>query len=144
MQAVWLFFASRRLEKNHPELFPQDGPPSLDTAEQLATLKAYANAIPIFVSQLNLTQDLGVPPLESFNALAALRPRLSQVERDYESLAAEVAELRLRSAAILQRWYETTVLAGGDCWVQWEERLDAIERAVRRREVLKQAEESDI
>ena len=103
-------------------------------------LKSYAKTILTFVSQLNLMQDLRVPPTEDFNALASLQPRISKVEQDYETLSDEIAQLRLRSAAILQRWYQTSILAGGDCWVQWEERLEAIEKAIRRQEVLKDEE----
>ena len=81
-----------------------------------------------------------MPPTADFHALAALRPRIGQVERDCAALVEEMARLRLRSAAVLQRWYQTGVLAGGDAWVRWEERLEAVEKAVRRQEVLKEEE----
>lgn len=47
----------------------------------------------------------------------------------------EVAELRMRSARILQRWYEIGVVGGAECWGEWEGRLEGVEWGVRRGEV---------
>ena len=46
----------------------------------------------------------------------------------------EVAELRLRSAAVLQRVYELGVLGGGECWTEWDGRMGDVEKGVRREE----------
>ena len=105
-------------------------------------LKAYTNIIPTFQSQLNLAQDLRVPPLESFTGLASLHPSIDKLEQEYRAFEEEVASLRRRSAALLQRWYEVAVLAGGDCWVEWERRLERVEREIRRQEILRQEEAS--
>ena len=42
--------------------------------------------------------------------------------------------LRMRTAAVLQRWYEVNVLGGSECWSEWEGRLMEVEKTVRRRE----------
>lgn len=72
--------------------------------------------------------------------MIALHPRLAQVELRQESQGREMAELRLRSASIIQRWYELGVLAGSECWSEWEGRLNAVESKVRRGETLKAQE----
>ena len=46
----------------------------------------------------------------------------------------EVAELRRRSAKVIERWYELGVLGVGECWAEWESRVEGVERQVRRRE----------
>ena len=50
--------------------------------------------------------------------------------------------LRLRSAALLQRWYEVGVIGSSECWSDWESRLLDVEISVRREEV--QAEQDAI
>lgn len=51
-----------------------------------------------------------------------------------DTQGSEMADLRLRTAALLQRWYEIDVLGGGECWTEWEDRVIAIEKAMRRTE----------
>ena len=69
-----------------------------------------------------------------------LRPRIEAAERKELDQAKEIAELRVRSAYILQRWYEVSVLAGNECWVGWETRCEAAERGVRRKERIEREE----
>lgn len=52
-----------------------------------------------------------------------------------EGLAGEVSELRVRSARVLRRWYEVGLVGGGECWAEWEGRVERVERGVRRAEV---------
>ena len=121
-----------------PEPVPSQTPTFSSTSEQLVALKAYTKSIPAFVSQLNLAQDLHVPSLESFAGLASCSPRVRELETDLAAISEETKELRLRSAALLQRWYVATVLSEGDLWLAWEERLEMIEKVVRMQEALLQ------
>lgn len=75
-----------------------------------------------------------IPSAESSTSLIALNPRIAKVQQLQDSQAAEIAQLRLRTAETLQRWYEIQVLAGGDCWNEWEERVGEVEKRVRREE----------
>ena len=60
---------------------------------------------------------------------------MAQLELLQESQAKEVAELRLKSAAVIQRWYELGVLGGGECWTEWERRVMNAEKIIRREEI---------
>lgn len=51
-----------------------------------------------------------------------------------EQQAAEIAELRARSALVAKRWVEVGVLGGSEVWAEWEGRIEKVERAVRRLE----------
>lgn len=51
-----------------------------------------------------------------------------------ESQGRELAELRLRSASAMQRWYELSVLGGNECWTEWEGRMSIVEKRLRREE----------
>ena len=42
--------------------------------------------------------------------------------------------LRGRSARAIEGWYELGVLGTGECWAEWESRLEEVEKQVRRRE----------
>ena len=58
--------------------------------------------------------------------------------------AAAISELRIRTAQVLQRWYEVGLVGSGECWAEWEGRLEGVEREVRRREVIKEKRENEI
>ncbi len=72
--------------------------------------------------------------------MIALHPRLAQVELRQETQGREMAVLRLRTASVIRRWYELCVLAGSECWSEWEGRLIAVESRVRRGETTKAQE----
>ena len=43
-----------------------------------------------------------------------------------------MAELRSRSARVIERWYELGVLGESECWAEWEGRVGEMEKGVRR------------
>ena len=51
-----------------------------------------------------------------------------------DSQSKEIADLRLRTASVLQRWYEVGVLGRGECWTEWDERMMEVEKKIRREE----------
>lgn len=51
-----------------------------------------------------------------------------------DSQGKELADLRLRSAAAIQRWYELNVLGASECWSEWESRMSNLEKRVRQEE----------
>lgn len=67
----------------------------------------------------------------------ALHPRMARLDLLQQSQAKEMAELRSRSASVIQRWYELGVLGGGACWTEWEGRVAQVEKAVRRKEIFR-------
>jgi hypothetical protein len=67
--------------------------------------------------------------------------RLAQKQTEQ---AAAVSELRVRTARVLQRWYEVGVVGSGECWAEWEGRVEGVEREIRRREVIREKRENEI
>lgn len=63
---------------------------------------------------------------------------MERVKQLQEEQAKSVTELRVRTARALQRWYEVGLVGSGECWAEWEGRLEAVERGVRRGEVARE------
>ena len=76
--------------------------------------------------------------------MIALRPDLVRIQLLQESQAKEISTLRQRTAQVIQRWYEIGVLGEGECWVEWEDRVGAVERSVRRSEGIRAQEAAEI
>lgn len=139
-----------------PELFPSDTLTPSDLSaddqehedettlkQQLTVVDACATMFPSAVSRLNLLKDSPMPPSHTTASLLSLKPRLNRAEMVQDSLAADLAELRLRTVLLLQRWVKVGIQAAGHCWADWEERLLDVERLVRRTERAKAQEEQD-
>jgi hypothetical protein len=62
------------------------------------------------------------------------------LEATQMSQAAEIAELRTRSEAVIRTWYESSVLSGSQFMAEVEDRVERVERRVRRAEHDKEAE----
>lgn len=67
---------------------------------------------------------------------------MERVAELQEEQGRSVAELRVRTARVLQRWYELGLVGNGECWAEWEGRLEGVERGVRRGEVARAREET--
>ena len=131
-------------DKSHPDLFQPTNtaevPTSLTPSELLAIISSCATSYPTTASRLTAIKDSPIPSAESSASLIALHPRLAQLELRQEFQRREMAELRLRTASAIQRWYELGVLAENECWSEWEGRLNAVESRVRRGETLRTQE----
>ena len=129
------------LDSQYPEIFlpvSKDNDDELFTElEKLTTIISCATLYSATASQITLIKDLPIPAAETSACLISLRPRLARVDALQSSQAIEIAELRLRTASILQRWYEIGVLAEGECWTKWEDRIAQVEKSVRREEAAK-------
>ncbi|PLN81569.1 nuclear distribution protein RO10 [Aspergillus taichungensis] len=119
-------------------------PETLTTQNLASIVLAYASAFPETASRLSSLNDLPVPDAEASATLVALQGRLDALAQTQEDQAGEVAELRVRSARALQRWYEVGVVGSGECWAEWEGRLGDVEREVRRVEVLRGRREREV
>ncbi|MCJ1466840.1 hypothetical protein MMC07_005461 [Pseudocyphellaria aurata] len=105
---------------------------SLTTPELIAIVSSYATLFPTTASRLKSINDVPIPPLDSSATLISLQQRIARLELLQEAHARSVADLRLRSASVIQRWYELGVLGGGECWTEWEGRVMNVEKRVRR------------
>jgi hypothetical protein len=76
--------------------------------------------------------DVPIPPAEASTQLIDLQPRIAKVEAIQTAQSADIAELRERTAAVLQRWYTQDILQIGDSWADLEGRVEHVEQRLRR------------
>ncbi|MCJ1473917.1 hypothetical protein MMC13_002573 [Lambiella insularis] len=125
---------NRKNERIIQQISQVDDQPAFSISERLAIINSCATLYPTSVSRLTSIQDLPVPSAESSASLIALHPRLAKVELLQKSQSLQLAELRVRTASVLQRWYEIGVLGRGECWTEWEGRMMEVEKVLRREE----------
>ncbi|MCJ1353791.1 MAG: hypothetical protein MMC33_003778 [Icmadophila ericetorum] len=126
-----------QLYEKYPDIFPPTSPTDeyfFTESERLSVVTSSAILYSNTASRLRSLQDMPIPSAESSTTLISLNPRIAEVQQLQDSQAAEITQLRLRTAETLQRWYEIQVLAGGECWNEWEERVGEVEKRVRREE----------
>ncbi|KAE8367774.1 hypothetical protein BDV27DRAFT_64751 [Aspergillus caelatus] len=130
------------LHDRFPDLFrptpPQTLPENLTTQNLASIVLSYASAFPETASRLTSLNDLPIPDTQTSASLIQLQPRLDQLAQVQEEQAKQISELRVRTARALQRWYEVALVGGGECWAEWEGRLEDVEREVKREEVMRQ------
>lgn len=133
------------LQSKHPEIFNQvtDAGQSnfLPLNSQAALVLSHAQLYSRVSGQLQSLQETSVPDSAPASQLLELRPRVDKAATRQEQQAKELAELRSRSAAAVERWYETGVLGIAERWAEWEERMRDVEIVVRRLEAVKKREE---
>ncbi|PVH86714.1 hypothetical protein DL98DRAFT_450050 [Cadophora sp. DSE1049] len=137
-----------QLHSKHPDLFqapnPQEIPTTLDTTALLSIVMASASAYPSTSSRLTSIMDVPVPPAELSTQLIDLQPRIAKVEALQAAQNADIAELRERSAAVIQRWYTMNILGAGDAWADVEGRVERVEQRVRRVALAKRTDDAMI
>ncbi|KAL9084381.1 MAG: hypothetical protein Q9165_008095 [Trypethelium subeluteriae] len=138
-------FESNRIKTRHPSYFhtlSASSPPStLSSFQLLAIVLASAPIYSETASRLNSLADLPIPPTPALTSLISLQPRIAKSQARQEEQEREIGELRARTASLLERWYELGVVAQGEQWIEWEERLQGVEREVRREEGRRRREE---
>jgi hypothetical protein len=129
------------IDSKFPDLFQstalQTVPTSLSSQNLASIVLSYASAFPETSSRLTSLNDLPIPEAKASASLIELQPRLDKIAQVQEQQAKEVSELRIRSAVLLQRWYELGLLGSGECWAEWESRLEDVDREVKRAEVVR-------
>jgi hypothetical protein len=117
---------------------------SLDTASKSSTVLAAASSFHQTASRLTSVNDTPLPSAEASTQLIDAAVRAAKVEVLQESQLREIAALKERSAAVLQRWYSVDILQVGECWADLEARVELVEQGVRRINSAKQHEEDFI
>jgi Fe2+ transport system protein B len=56
----------------------------------------------------------------------------------------DIADLRERSAAVIQRWYTVDILRAGESWAELEGRVEQVEQKVRRTALAKRLDDDMI
>ncbi|CAI7571454.1 hypothetical protein N7533_004181 [Penicillium manginii] len=128
----------------HPESTTDTIPEGLTPQTLTSIVLSYASAFPETSSRLTSLNDLPIPDAQSSAALISLQPALDRAATKQAEQAAAISELRVRTARVLQRWYEVGLVGSGECWAEWEGRLEGVEREVRRREVFRERRENEI
>lgn len=124
---------------------PPDTLPETLTTQNLASIVlSYASAFPETASRLTSLNDLPIPDASTSAALIQLQPQIDRVSKGQDEQAKVVSELRVRTAKALQRWYEVGLVGSGECWAEWEGRLEDVEREIRRGEVGRVRREKEI
>ena len=136
-----------QLHRTHPDLFhttSANSPPSTLPAASLAQLVlAHEQLYKTTNSQLTIVNDSkNIPDQAALTKLIGLQSRIDAAGAKQTEQARQFAELRGRSAKIVEKWYEQGVLDMGENWADWEERLRDAEILVRRREAAKKREEA--
>ena len=76
--------------------------------------------------------------------MIALQPRLAAAEKRGLELEREVTELEARSAGLMERWIKVGVIASGEVWADWDERVRRCARDIRRREARREREAREV
>lgn len=131
-------------DDRNPELFQTaptpEMPPGLTPQTLASIVLSYATAFPETASRLTSLNDLPIPDAQSSASLIELQPQLDRLAQIQTAQAAEISQLRVRTASLLQRWYEIGLVGSGEVWAEWEGRLEDVERGTRRTEVKRQRE----
>ncbi|TVY30127.1 hypothetical protein LHYA1_G001073 [Lachnellula hyalina] len=137
-----------KLHSRYPDLFqsikPEDVPTTLDTSSILAIVLASASSYPSTASRLTSILDVPIPPTELSAQLIDVQPRIAKVGALQAAQSADIAELRERSAAVIQRWYTVDILGAGDSWAEFEGRVGQVEAKVRRTALAKRLDDDMI
>jgi hypothetical protein len=113
----------------------------LDAESLLSIIMASASTYPATASRLTSILDVPVPPAELSAQLIDLQPRIAKVEALQAAQNADIAQLRERSAAVIQRWYTVDILRAGESWAELEGRVEQVEQKVRRTALAKRLDD---
>lgn len=129
---------SSSADKSHPDFFhaaaPTEPPTQLPADAIQAIVLSSAPAFHSTLSYLTAIKDCPVPDPGESAALVGLTERMKGLEATQLAQAAEVAELRARSEAVIRTWYEGSFLRDAQALADAEGRMERVERAVRRAE----------
>jgi hypothetical protein len=103
-----------KLQAQYPEIFnlasSTEQTNSLSLPSQAALVLSHAQLYSGVSGQLQSLQETSVPDPTSASKLRELQARIDRAAARQEQQEIELAELRTRSAAVVEQWYETGVL----------------------------------
>ncbi|KAM0531680.1 hypothetical protein ACHAPW_007346 [Verticillium nonalfalfae] len=129
--------------KVYGELMKIQQPPIDLSSEAIrATVIAAAASFPATASSLTSVSDCPIPDPSQSASLAAMIPRMRGIEATQLAQEVEMAELRMRSEAVISSWYENGVLSASRFVADVEGQVEKVERQVRRAEKQQEAAEA--
>jgi hypothetical protein len=133
------------IDAKHPDLFQSisadELPTTLDTSSILSIVLASATSYPSTSSRLTSILEVPVPSAELSAQLIDLQPRIAKVAALQAAQNTEMAALRERTAAVIQRWYTVDILTTGESWAEIEGRFEGMEQKLRRAVLEKQQDD---
>ncbi|KAL0637400.1 hypothetical protein Q9L58_003603 [Maublancomyces gigas] len=125
------------LHTNFPEIFknvyPATQTSSLSSEEKLSTVLSAAPSFHATSSQLTSIMDTLIPNPSVSADLISLVPRINRAEVVQQAQAKEIADLRRRSAALLERWYLLGIEGVNECFAEWDERALEVDKILSRK-----------
>lgn len=121
---------------------PTDVPTSLDVASKLSTVLAAASSYPLTASRLTSIHDTPPPPAEASTQLIETHIKAAKIEMQQDLHYREIATLKQRSAAVIQRWYSIDIVNSGECWAEWESRVEHAERTIHKEALTRHREDN--
>lgn len=100
-----------------------------------------ASAYPSTSSRLTSILDVPVPSAEQSAQLIDLQPRIAKIETLQAAQNKDIAALRRRTAAVIQRCYAVDIVRVGESWAELEGRVGQVEQKVRRVELAKRIDD---
>lgn len=100
--------------------------------QQAAVVLAAAASFHAAASQLSSVADTPVPAASASAGLVALLPRLQRAQVVQAAQQRRAAELRARSARVLEQWFLLGVDGVNQCFTEWDERTFAVDRTLSR------------
>jgi hypothetical protein len=132
------------LQAQFPDVFgPSDSntkAKTMDAGTEASVVLAHASTFPETASRLSSLKDLTIPPAEASAKLLELQPRIDKVKEVQAHQLRQVAELRERTARIVEQWVSNGVVGSAEAWAEVESRVRDVEKDVRRIEHRKREE----
>lgn len=109
--------------------------PSIEERQQV--VGSYIDKFQALVGQLDRLASTELPPSRPFANLADLKPQLDDILHKLEAPVQQWQELGVRNAQALRVLLEGVVIRENEQWLEIEDRIRAIERELRAKEVKK-------
>lgn len=129
------------LRREYPEIFSSSATqPSSETtntkdlSQHADQVLSHATLYTSTSSRLQTLQTLRIPPAAHSAKLIEQGPRVKALAQRQERLDADIDNLKERSVNVVSWWRENEIDGMNELWDDWQERVKACERSIRREE----------
>jgi hypothetical protein len=112
-------------------------PNAMTTADKTTIILASSSTFEAAQARLSSLDGVKLEDASALVPLATMRKEIAAAQAIQEAQEALVAVLQERTANVLAKWYQYSILDQGRQWAEWEGRLMTVERTVKRKEVAK-------
>lgn len=129
------------LRREYPEIFTSSSTPSAaestnvkDLSRQADEVLSHATLYTSTSSRLQTLQTLRIPSAAHTANLIEQGPRAGALMERQERLDSQIDDLKERSVNVVTWWRENEIDGMNELWDDWQERVKACERTIRREE----------